>query len=119
MGFFDEVREPFLDKKRDDICARLCNLGIDAQMAEPNRDEEKIGGKGSLGIIDIREGPIRWVNVGRIGGDVDPVSGQLYYTARPKYPTSANHTTQTTRNPFSQQKEPPIFGQSHRFAVGG
>ena len=68
------------NNKKDEICARLRSLGIDAQMAEPNRDEEKIGGKGSFGIIDIREGPIRWVNVGRIGGDVDPVSGQLYYT---------------------------------------
>jgi len=80
MVFFDEVIEAFEDKKRNDICAHLRSLGIDAQIAERGRAEEKIGGKGSLGIIDIREGPIRWVNVGRIGGDVDPVSGQLYYT---------------------------------------
>lgn len=44
-------------------------LGIEAQMAERGRPEEKIGGKASAGLIDIRNGPIRWINVCSI---VDP-----------------------------------------------
>lgn len=66
MSFFNKVRETFRDKTRDNICAGLQSLGIDAQMAERGRSEEKIGGKGSLGVIDIPEGTIRWVNVSRI-----------------------------------------------------
>ncbi len=56
-------REDFRDKARDKICNSLQVLGIDAQMAERGRPEEKIGGKDSLGLIDIPEGPISWVNV--------------------------------------------------------
>lgn len=63
MGFFDQIRGIALDKTRDNICAGLQSLGIDAQMAERGRREEKIGGKGSLGLIDIPEGPISWINV--------------------------------------------------------
>ena len=89
MGFFDKVTEPFRDKKRDDMCARLRSLGIDAQMAERNRTEEKISGSGkrslglpgmrSLGLIDIAEGPIRWVNV-LPSVRKSPLSPTEYYT---------------------------------------
>jgi hypothetical protein len=34
-------------------------------MAERGRAEEKTGG-GSLGLIDIRKGPIRWINVRKV-----------------------------------------------------
>jgi hypothetical protein len=40
-------------------------LGVKAQMAERGRPEEKIEGGGSLGLVDISEGSIRWVNVRR------------------------------------------------------
>ena len=50
---------------RDDLCADLRALGIQAQMSERGRPEEKITrGRGkSLGIIDIQDAPIRWVDV--------------------------------------------------------
>ena len=51
MGFFDKLREIFRDKTIDNICAGLQNLGIDAQRAEHGR------------LINIREGPIAWINV--------------------------------------------------------
>ena len=61
--FFFEVKETFRDSTRDDICAGLQRLGIDARLAERGRVEEKFGGKSSPGLIEIPEGPIRWVNV--------------------------------------------------------
>ena len=74
MGFFDKVKGSFRDSTRDDICFGLRSLGIDAQMAERGRAEEYIkhgsisvwpGFTECLGVIDIPEGPIRWVNVFR------------------------------------------------------
>jgi len=76
MGIVRKTREKFRDKTRDRICADLQRLGVDAQMAARGRDEEKVrrtfldllvalGGtsRESLGIIDIPNGPIRWINV--------------------------------------------------------
>jgi hypothetical protein len=71
MGLFAKVRETYRDKSRDILCAHLRSLGVDAQIAERGRPEEKIGlglgwggplGK-SLGVIDISGGLIHWVNV--------------------------------------------------------
>lgn len=68
MGFLDKVEEFFRheDKARHDIFAGLQSLGIDAQMAWRDRSEENIECgvySKSLGLIDIPQGPIRWVNV--------------------------------------------------------
>jgi hypothetical protein len=59
VGFFDKAKERFRDKTRDDICAGLRSLGIDAQMAERGAWQEKVRLEGwtPLGVIDIREGP--------------------------------------------------------------
>ena len=89
MDFFDKVHERLRDHTRDDICARLRSLGIDAQIAERDRTEERIGcgnrrtypfqvDMRSLGLIDIAEGPIRWVNVLRSASS--PSSGTVYRT---------------------------------------
>ena len=89
MGFFDEVMESFRDKTRDNIYTGLQSMGIDAQIAERDRTEERIGcgnrrtypfqvDMRSLGLIDIAEGPIRWVNVLRSASS--PSSGTVYYT---------------------------------------
>ena len=56
-------RELLRDRTRDELCAHLRALGIEAQMAERGRTEEGVGGEGSLGVIDIIDGPIGWVNV--------------------------------------------------------
>lgn len=97
MGFFDTFLDwlfhPYEelfgrseDCTRDNICAGLRSLGIDAQMEERGQPEEEIRPYGhsrfgvSLGLIDIPEGPIHWVNVrkmvifwGRMGGE--PLGG--------------------------------------------
>jgi len=65
MGFFDKAKETFRDKMRDKVYADLQAGGVDAKMAERGRPEEHVGenfGK-SLGLIEIRGSPIRWVNV--------------------------------------------------------
>ena len=54
------------DTTRDKLCAGLRAMGVGAWMAERGRPEEKTG-KGSLGVIDIGQGPIRWVNVREVG----------------------------------------------------
>ena len=70
------------DPMRDTICAGLRHIGVDANKAERGRPEER----GSLGLIDIGNGPIRWIDVRKewkpsilpaplaIGG------GTVYYT---------------------------------------
>ena len=65
MSFISKVREAFRNKTREDICAHLRGLGIAVQMAPRGRAEEKIytGPRRSFGVVDITEGPIRWVNV--------------------------------------------------------
>ena len=80
MSFFSQLREAFRDDTRDVVCAHLQSLGIDAQMAPRGRAEENTRAVGfthrSLGVLDISEGPIRWVNVTREtwtkGEDSDP-----------------------------------------------
>ena len=60
------MRERLRDKSRDTLTAALNVLGVDAGMAERGRAEEDIQkpwGKRSLGIIDISEGMVRWINV--------------------------------------------------------
>ena len=64
MGFFR-------NKTRDKVCARLCAIGLDAIVVDRGRPEENIGEEGwvfgenekSLGLIEVRDSPIRWVNL--------------------------------------------------------
>jgi len=62
---FNALHEQFRDHTRDDLCAALLDLGIQARMGERERAEEKFTfwrGR-SLGIIDITDGSVRWVNI--------------------------------------------------------
>jgi len=80
ISFFDKVKETFRDKTRDNLCASLQRIGIDAKLAERYLGEENIECgvySKSLGIINIREGPIRWVNVVH-RSDQAPAGASLY-----------------------------------------
>jgi len=60
------MKEIFRDKSRDELAQALNSLGGRAVLAERGRVEEKIEEswyRRSLGIIDIPEGPVRWVNI--------------------------------------------------------
>jgi hypothetical protein len=72
-NLFLNIKEFCRDKTRDEICAHLQALGIDARMVERGGPEENIERtfglrEKSLGLIHIPEGPIRWVNVWKRGG---------------------------------------------------
>ena len=58
----------FFPNAREDLCAGLRAIGVDAQIAGRGRPEEKTNGHYSEGVIDVSEGPIRWVNVVSWGG---------------------------------------------------
>jgi hypothetical protein len=60
------MKEIFRDKTRDKLAQNLNSLGIRAELAERGRAEEKIENswyQRSLGIIDIPEGLVRWINI--------------------------------------------------------
>jgi hypothetical protein len=60
------MKEMFRDKSRDRLAQNLNSLGIRADLAERGRAEEKIENswyQRSLGIIDIPEGLVRWINI--------------------------------------------------------
>lgn len=54
------------DKTRDKLVQALNSAGVKASLSERKRDEEKIENswfQRSLGIIDIPEGAVKWVNI--------------------------------------------------------
>ena len=60
------MKERFRDKTRDDLANALNLIGVKAEMADRERAEEKVENswyQRSLGVIDITEGPIRWINI--------------------------------------------------------
>ena len=59
----DKTADGWRSKEGDKLCAHLRDLGIEAEMAERGRTEEGIGDGYSRGLIDIIDGPIRWVNL--------------------------------------------------------
>ena len=75
------------DKTRDELCARLQDLGMSARLADrvpvnriaDLRPEER-SGPGSLGIIVIADGPIPWVNVRKRTISQADESSTYYYT---------------------------------------
>ncbi len=60
------MKEALRDKTRDELTSSLNTLGIRADMSERGRVEEKMQDswyQRSLGVIDMPEGPIKWINV--------------------------------------------------------
>ena len=68
MGILSPQQEFFGENPREVVCEALQGLGVDAHLAPRGRPEEKIDshgalGRGSIDLIDIGNGPIRWVSV--------------------------------------------------------
>ena len=64
-------KEKIRDKSRDQLTKSLIGIGIDAMMSERGSKEEKIGKswlRGSLGIINIQDQPVQWINVVKQNG---------------------------------------------------
>ena len=64
------MKEKFRDKTRDDLAYALNLLGVRAELAERERDEERIQSswRRSLGVIDILGEPVEWINVTKRDG---------------------------------------------------
>jgi len=108
VEFFSGIKEDFRDKTRDNICAHLQTLGIDARIVPRGRLEEEIGGSDSLGIIAIREGPIRWVNV-RKGSSGQ--GGTFYYTGYGVPDPRLEPNSPRVRIKTVRVKTSPLFGK--------
>jgi len=68
----ERFHERWRDKTRDDIAKALNSLGLRAGMAERGRPEEEVCKRTftrSIGVIDIAEGPFRWVNIVKQDGN--------------------------------------------------
>ena len=60
------MKEKLRDKTRDNLTNALHSLDVKAEMAERKRAEEKVHNawwNRSLGVIDLPEGPVRWINI--------------------------------------------------------
>ena len=60
------MKEIFRDKSRDKLAQNLNSLGVRAILAERGRAEEKVENswyQRSLGIIDIQDGLVTWINI--------------------------------------------------------
>ena len=60
------MKEKLRDKTRDNLTHALNSLDVKAEMAERKRAEEKVHNawwNRSLGVIDLPEGPVRWINI--------------------------------------------------------
>lgn len=113
MDLFRKTRERFRDHTRDDICAGLQALGIDAQMAARGRPEENIETgfyTQSLGMIDIAEGPIRWVNV-RKRQPRGPDASVAYYTDYGIHDSRLEPDSPRPRIESVRIKTSPLVGQ--------
>ncbi len=105
-------QERFRDKTRDTLEEALQAIGVGAEMAERGRDEEAYGKRlftRSLGVIDIADGPISWVNVVKQdGSDRSPPQWWFIFgipDAR-KMPKGGTIKLTTLR-----KKSFPIFGE--------
>ena len=61
------MKETLRDKTRDELAWNLANFaGVEAHMSDRGRLEEKVENswyQRSLGVIDIADGPIKWINI--------------------------------------------------------
>jgi len=64
------------NKGREELCASLCAMGVDARIAAGDRPEDPWWGQ-SLGVINVAGSPICWIN---LIYDYSPEGGTFYRT---------------------------------------
>jgi hypothetical protein len=107
-----ELLGPIRDKTRDNMYADLRRLGIDARMVQRGRVEEEIRGKGSLGIIHIPEGAIRWVNIRKETYHSGGGGSQKYYYTEYGVPDARLESASPPPYIHSIRKKTfPLFGK--------
>ena len=106
------MKERFRDKTRDQLTYALNLLGVGAEMAERGRAEEKIQDswyQRSLGIIDIPEGPVRWINILKKDGAKD--SGPMWWTVLGIPDDKLSSNSQAVKISTIRKKAFPLFGK--------
>ena len=101
------------DKSRDDLADSISSLGIQASLAQRGRNEEKFQRfwifKRSLGIIDIADGPIRWINyLKRDGSKNSPPRWWVVFGIPDERPISS---TRKIKMKTIRKKTFPLFGK--------
>jgi hypothetical protein len=69
------MKERFRDKTRDELAWVLKHIGVKVETAERGGIQEKAENswyQRSLGIIEILEGPIKWINILKSSLDNSP-----------------------------------------------
>ena len=106
------MKEWVRDKSRDELADALNSVGVKAEMAERGRAEEKVEDswyQRSLGILDIPEGSIRWVNILRKDRSKDsPPRWWVVLGIPDDRPAS---TRQQTKIKTIREKTFPLFGK--------
>ena len=106
------MKDLFRDKTRDKLASDLSSAGVHAQMAERGRTEEKAEDswyQRSLGIIDISQGPIRWINIlKKDGSNNSPPRWWVVLGIPDERPVS---TRQQTKIKTVRKKTFPLFGK--------
>ena len=106
------MREKLRDKTRDDLASALNSLGVRTEMGERGRVEEKVNNswyKRSLGVIDLPEGPIRWINIVKKDGGKDSPPRRWINLCIPDERPVVNHKELKVRT--VREKSFPLFGK--------
>ncbi len=106
------VKERLRDKSRDELAYSLRSAGVKAEMAERGRAEEKVENswyQRSLGVIDILEGSIRWINIlKKDGSNHSPPRWWVVLGIPDERPT---FTRQQIKIKTVRKKTFPLFGK--------
>ena len=106
------MKELVRDKSRDELADALNSVGVKAEMAERGRAEEEVENswyQRSLGIIDIPEGSIRWVNI--LKKNRSKHSGPRWWVVLGIPDDRPVSTRQQTKIKTVRKKTFPLFGK--------
>jgi hypothetical protein len=106
------MRDRLRDKSRDRLAQNLSSLGIRAELAERGRAEEKVENswyQRSLGIIDISEGPVTWINILKKDGSKNSPPQWWIILGIPDERPLSEHKTVDIKT--IRKKTIPLFGK--------
>lgn len=117
------LKEAMRNKAREELCAALCAFGVVARIAERGRPEEETTPwwGHSLGVIDVGQGPIGWIN---ITYDYSPEGGSFYLTDYgvpvPRYPPELKIKLVGVRTfpIFGEFEDVRWLGDDHGLGIG-
>jgi hypothetical protein len=111
VGFY-QMKGTFRDKSRDELAQSLKSLDIRANLAQRGRAEEKVENswyQRSLGIIDVPEGLVTWINIlKRDAGKNNPPLWWVVLCIPDKRPVPDHHMVDIRT---IRKKSFPLFGR--------